>query len=297
MIIFSDLHAHNFTDYHENRLGLILDTLDKVLLAAHEKKTSVIFCGDIVHKHGYVPTEVIKGLVSVFNRYPTVPFYALSGNHDQATRNSIECPAHSFIDALSAAIPNIQCIDWQRVSIEGVEVIGIPYLASASDFNRAVAHLNPSVGDHTKILICHQTPTLLFNSFIPAQIDITNPELDKYDFVFMGHIHRYQEITKNRFMVGNPIVQDAGDCGDEKGYLTFENNVVYRVILPSVLDQLVLDISDKRRSQVQKAEKIVTLDQRFYSESLEDKFNAFCSLAKLDSFTIDIGKKILVCQD
>jgi DNA repair exonuclease SbcCD nuclease subunit len=181
-------------------------------------------------------------------------------------------------------------------------VVGCPYLASPKDFDTVLTHFSnkcEAVGKspHKRILMCHQTPTQIFNSFIPADFNIDDPRLDIFDYVFIGHIHRYQGFGNNRFMVGNPIVQDAGDFGDRKGYLYLKDGLVQHVQLISPMDEIMVNVVDTRKQTVSKAEKVAHVDQRFYSDDFSQSFTAFCELAKLDQYTIEIGKKIISCQN
>lgn len=290
MIIFSDLHAHDFTDYKEGRLELICKVLSQILHDARTSKSPVLFTGDIVHKFGYIPTIVTISLVKVFEQFKDVEIYAISGNHDQATKNFISARSVSFIEVLAEVFPNIHCIDYQQVQVGSFVVTGVPYMTSSNDF---YSFMKVAVKYENSILLCHQTPTRLFNSFIPTQIDIDHECFDKFDMVFMGHIHRFQDFGRNRFMVGNPLLQDAGDVGDAKGYLKIVNGNIERVIIKTELDDLAIAKQDAKVKAAVKAEKQVHIDVRMYSESFNDKFIAFCDIAKLDPHTINIGKKLI----
>ncbi len=296
MIIFSDLHAHNFTEHHPDRLGLIADTLAKILSDAHLLGCPVLFCGDMVHKHGYVPTPVITKLLDVFLAYRDITVYAISGNHDQTYRNRLGSgfDAGSFITTLSMALPNFHNIDYKNIIIDDYEVIGVPYLDRSQDFDIVLENI-VQLPKRTKyrILLCHQTPAGLFNSFIPVTFDIHDPRLKDFDYVFTGHIHRYQDFGKNRYMVGNPIVQDASDCGDSKGYLYLKDGQVQRVILESILDEAVVEHLDTRKKAVAKVEKTTAVDHRFYSEDQATVFTAFCEAVQLEHPTVEIGKKLM----
>lgn len=290
MIIFSDLHAHDFTEYSENRLDIIIRVLSQILHDARALGSPVLFTGDLVHKFGYIPTVVTKKLFEVFSKNTDVQIYAISGNHDQVTKNFIAAPSVSFLQVVEQAFPNFRCIDYCQEKIGDYWVTGVPYMTSSDDFYMFLRHAEKK---EKSILMCHQTPSRLFNSFIPTQIDIDHELFDKFSYVFMGHIHRYQDFGNNRFMVGNPAVQDAGDVGDAKGYLRLINGVVERVVIHTELDQLAIDKQDAKVKVANKVEKQVSIDDRMYSDTFTDRFLAFCDIAKLDSHTISIGKKLI----
>ena len=69
------------------------------------------------------------------------------------------------------------------------------------------------------ILIMHQTVGF---PMVPDDIDPRHPLFDSFDMVFNGHIHQYSKVNARFINVGTPIHRDAGDIGQEKGYLIYD---------------------------------------------------------------------------
>lgn len=297
MVIFSDLHAHNFLAYSEDRLGIMKNVLAEILQKARDTDKIVLFCGDITHKHGYIPTTVFLALHEVIASFPDVMIYAISGNHDHATKNYLTSVAVSSIDVFSKSLPNFKNIDFKITEIGGYHVVGVPYFHDNADFYRLLATVNtsPSIFEQPQktILLAHQTPVGIFNSFIPADVDINHEYMQKFDYVFFGHIHRYQDFGNNRFMVGNPMVQDDSDIGNPKGYLELVDGVVTQHIIKTELDSTLLDA--KKDFKVMSSEKkaVATIDPDFYSDNILDKYNAFCKAAALSESLINVGKTLI----
>jgi len=291
MIIFSDLHAHPFQALGEDRLDITMSVLRSILTSARTSNVPVLFAGDIVHKHGYVPTLVITELIKIFKEFFDVQVYAISGNHDQATKNYLAAPADSFITTLDAALDNFYCIDYKVVQIGEYRVVGIPYMASSDDFYTLLDAI-PAF-DGKSILLAHQTPTYLLNEFIPTQIDLNYEGFHAFDFVFLGHIHKYQKLYGEMYMVGNPCVQDEGDAGDAKGYLEIVLGKVDRVILSTPLDITCLESKQEKIDAAKTYTKTDVVDERLYSENFEEKFDAYCEINKLSADHIAVGKTII----
>ncbi len=289
MVIFSDLHAHTFQDFTDNRLEILINVLEEVLSNARNRNMPVLFCGDITHKHGYVPTIVLDSLINAFDRYNDVKVYAISGNHDQISKSYLDSPVESIVSVLSKVVPNLSCIDFSVQKIGDYNVFGIPYLQRSEDFNTYLRNIQPYITGNNNILLAHQTPTRLFNPFIPAQIDIDSELLDLFDFVFLGHIHKYQDFGKNRFMVGNPLVQDESDIGDKKGCLLLENGEVKRLFINTPLDDIVLKSAEHKKAITVKERTQANVDVRFYSDNLIDKYKAFCDVNKFTQERVDVG--------
>jgi DNA repair exonuclease SbcCD nuclease subunit len=272
-----------------------MSTLDAILYEAYSSNKPVLFCGDIAHKHGYIPTMVLRDLVRVFKKYPTVQVYAISGNHDQIAKSYLDAPVESIITVLSEILPNFHSLDFEVAEVGDYVIYGVPYLQRGDDFNTYLTGIQPYINTNRKnILLAHQTPTKLFNPFIPAQIDIDSELLNPFSFVFMGHIHKFQDFGNGRFMVGNPLIQDESDIGDSKGYLTLDNGVVTKHIIKTPLDDLAKKSVESKRALVMKdTSESKPIDVRFYSDNIYDKYNAFCSVNNFTKERTELGLNFL----
>jgi DNA repair exonuclease SbcCD nuclease subunit len=106
-------------------------------------------------------------------------------------------------------------------------------------------------------LLMHQTPLQIDNKIIPHDIDLTNNVFSNFHYIFSGHIHKHQILIKDKaVMVGSPLHRDAGDEGQDKGFIIFDTslNTFERIILDKypkftynvdVSDDYVLATKDK----------------------------------------------------
>ena len=296
MIIFSDAHLHTFTDLSPNRLDIQKKVLRQIFQHSNDTDKVILFCGDLTHKHGYIPTVILDMLIEVFKEYPDVTVYGISGNHDQVYKNTLALPSISSISLLSKVLPNLICIDNQLLSLLDYTILAIPYYTTADDFYKV---LEIGVSDikeqglSNTILMLHQTPTNLFNSFIPAEVDLAHENISIFDYVFMGHIHQYQEFGSNRFMVGNPVVQDASDYRQDKGYLELvEGKVTFHKIVTELTDILTKQKDAIKVLIKDKNDTDKPLDKRF-SKGIDEQFDAYCEVSGLEDFTVNIGKTII----
>lgn len=294
MLIFSDLHAHNFKAITDNRLDICVAVLSHILTHARTLKTPVLFCGDIIHNHAGVPIPVLLKLFATLKQFSDVPIFCISGNHDQETINTIATPSNTFTDVLPILFNNIVCLDYKSIELQNKYVVtGIPYMSKSADFYRAVDECK-KVDGKINILLCHQTPTKLFNPYIPTEIDIEYAGLNKFDFVFMGHIHRYQELIPNRYMVGNPLVQDQGDAIDIKGYLELVDTTVTQHTITTELTAKIVVELDAKKGVLKALEKQATVvDSRMYSDNINDKLVAYCEAQKIPDEVKRVGLNIL----
>jgi DNA repair exonuclease SbcCD nuclease subunit len=186
------------------------------------------------------------------------------------------------VQFLSNVLNNFHNIDYNSVVVDGkFSVTGIPYMANTEEFDKllTVASQGAKASDLPTILMLHQTPTRLYNTFIPSTVDIDDPKLDAFDYVFMGHIHSYQDFGNKRYMVGNPLIQDEQDFGIDKGFLTIEDdgNVGF-VKLLTPLDSIADSLRRKKKVVLKETKELAKkeIDHRLFSESIKDQFMAYC---------------------
>lgn len=218
-IVLSDLHIHNYAKKiadEESRLNNCLDVLVKAFAEANSKDKIILFSGDLYDQEKQIPTEVINKTVLVFRNlfswYSEVKFIAISGNHDHATKNTLDHKAISALEHLNYVFTNFILLDNTSIIIEGQEIVGVPYYKHKEHFQDAISKINnPS----DKILLMHQTNIA---GVIPG--DFSTPDVAKFKFVFNGHIHKHERLSQNVVNVGSPLYRDHGDKGD-KGYLVY----------------------------------------------------------------------------
>jgi DNA repair exonuclease SbcCD nuclease subunit len=239
-IVFSDLHAHPFRQFSENgsRLENCLGVISDVFHYANEHGCKIIlFCGDMFHEPGKISTIAFNKLVGILNRmhemYPEIRMIAISGNHDQQGRNTLDTPSQSAMEALAEAVPEVITI-WDNCAdlVEGVHICGIPYYEFPEDFSRVLEGMVESIPlDTPSILMMHQVPTGSVDP-IPAQIDSRDIRFGGFSVVLNGHIHRHQSIRNTFITVGSPLHQDLGDIDQTKGILLLDTDTKQMTRIP-----------------------------------------------------------------
>jgi len=241
--VYSDLHIHNYSRYdvEGSRLDNCLLVLD--LLYADCKARGIdliLFSGDMFDQAKGLPKIVINRTVSKFLQlraeYPEIITYAISGNHDQETKNLIDKPAITALRFLSTIFPGwFNVIDNETVFLDHFSISGIPYYPIHEHY---IDELTSRVSDikdmkyQTNILLNHQTPQGIKNKFVPADIDVINHV--GFNHVFCGHIHQHEVLSDNFTVVGSPLHRDFGDEGEDNGFLIYDirTNAMERVLLP-----------------------------------------------------------------
>ena len=228
-LAFSDLHFHKYKQFNQDnrRIHSMQDFLRYLFKLADKNGIDTIyFSGDMFNNMEIVYTEAITYIFStvkcLFDQYPNITIIAISGNHDHATRNTIDNPATSALEMLTV-FPNFHLIDDTMTgdAVGEIGTWGIPYYDKPEEFDVA---LNKMVIDakgcdyKAKVLLMHQIMGLGI-SMVDDDIDPKDPRFDVFDYVLNGHIHGHSYFGNGVFNVGSPMHRDASDIGIAKGIL------------------------------------------------------------------------------
>lgn len=224
-IVFSDLHAHEFTEfakpddeYINSRLANIVNAVKDIFSIARKEGRTVLFAGDLFHARGSVRSEVFNFIFKVFQENTDIPVIMIRGNHD-ASNNSLTSP--SSIEPFSV-FPNVHLVtQLEHFDYHGDTITAVSYGDEHAEMKEFIKD-NPA-----DILLAHlgiegakgAGYSKLEGAFTVADM---YPENNKV--VLMGHYHRSQKFTDNMLYVGNPVAQNFSDAGMPKGAYTFEIN-------------------------------------------------------------------------
>lgn len=231
-IYFSDLHANKYQQFseHHDRLKDCLCVISDVFkYAKHYGADTILFGGDLVDNPKSIYLPVLNGLMTTFSKWfkkcPNITLYAISGNHDQSSKNYWGTPAETALTAFATAFPDrFVLIDNEVVQVGDTDcyVSGIPYYENKDCFDQT---LNAQVerlqdkndGSAVVTLLIHQTPEGIYNPHIKAETSPADPRYAAFDMILCGHIHKPQKLNSKFLVGGNPLHRDLGDIGDDKG--------------------------------------------------------------------------------
>lgn len=240
-VVFSDIHFNKWKQYNENniRTKQQLDIWKEIEALCLKLDVPALFAGDLIDNESYITNQLFHDIMpTLVNSKHTI--IGIDGNHDQDTLSAFDTKPHSYFKTLSLIKPNFQCVNFGRVSYEigdkKIYVHGVPYINyNIGLFDYLENNIKP-VSDGINILLLH--------SDMPNAKDTDGRELNssqlkksiyktlsKFDRVFCGHIHRYQELSDNTIMVGATQQQRKSDSGCDMGYLIlFDDMSVERVL-------------------------------------------------------------------
>lgn len=246
-IIASDLHFHKYRAFNQNnrRLHKLVQVVDELFVTANEHGANILIPGDLLNNMQTVHVEAMEAVTDIFTRmtskYPDIFVFIISGNHDYATKNLYDRPAVSAISTIARLSDKILHIDNTYWNCGDSCIYGLPYYEYREDLDKALDDLveQASERDGKSILLMHQTIGF-GHDLVPDDIDPDDPRLKKFDMVFNGHIHKHQKIRDGFYNVGSPIHRDAGDVGQDKGFLLYDTDM-------TEVDRIILDDYPKFR--------------------------------------------------
>jgi len=224
----SDWHLHYWEHYNKDgeRTKASLEVVRNMFKRASHGNTPILFFGDLFHTPEGLKSPTINAvypeLISIFNAYPNVQFYAISGNHDQYTKNYIHSRSISYTAGLANTIKNFHLMDFQGTMLtDDVAIYGIPYLYLNTNYTQALAmateYFNKVKAKKT-ILMIHTTieGSVDTNGYSVTETALLMRELkERFTLVLSGHIHKHQRMAKGVYHVGSAVHVKVSDEGYE----------------------------------------------------------------------------------
>jgi len=192
------------------------------------KPDLVIHAGDLfdaVRPNNRAITFAIKQIIRLSKE--KIPFIVIAGNHEHP---KLKETGHIFsvFDHIEHVYP-VYNEKYEKHSFnidnKKITIHTIPQSTSKKEFNEELKKIKPDTKSDYNILVAHGSSTGIkifsmneFNElFIPA--DTISKD---FDYVALGHYHKYTKLTKNTFYSGSTESFTFTDAGDKKGFMELE---------------------------------------------------------------------------
>lgn len=225
-LALGDLHFEDWKQFNED--GRRIDAHLSVWALLEEECIAegvpLIFTGDLFHNPKHISNKLLAKVLPTLAQAEHL-IIGIDGNHDQDSGSRIDNQPNSYFKTMSQAFPDtFKCINFSSYEIHGVVYHGVPYLT-----------LNVGFEDYVKNIKLDKTKknVLVIHSDLPGAMDTNNMEVGsvhgisaqyskvfkRFDLVLSGHIHKYQQLASNVYMVGAPLQQRRTDRNCEMGYV------------------------------------------------------------------------------
>jgi len=231
-IIFSDVHLHIWGNFNVDlmRTRFSFEFIEDMFVKAHAQKVPLLFPGDLFHDPESISNTLWSlfqpFITDLFNRYPSVHIYAISGNHDMRETNSYLRRSPSYINTLSNTFKNFHCIDFSSVDLGSFALHGIPYITHNEGFMDAVRKIK-KISGKPNILMLHtdfknqkDTNGIIIGKGTNVEEDV----LASFDLVLSGHVHKPGHLRSNIYSIGAPCQQRSSDMDGKFGYWNLKDD-------------------------------------------------------------------------
>jgi len=194
------------------------------------KPDLVIHAGDLfdaVRPNNRAITFAIKQLIRLSKE--KIPIIIISGNHEHP---KLKETGHIFsiFDHIEHVYPIYNAkYEKQTFNIknEKITIHAIPQANTKNDFNDELKKLKIDTKSDYNILVSHGSVTgiKIFSMNEFNELFIPTESLSKnFDYIALGHYHRYTKLAQNTFYSGSTESFTFTDAGDKKGFIELELN-------------------------------------------------------------------------
>lgn len=227
-IAFSDLHINQWAKFNKDNKRTLdhFRVLELIAEACKKHDCEALFCGDFLHKPESIDQELailIKTqLEKLWRKYPRFMIYAIEGNHDLKSVNSLNDLKSGWVEFFDND-KNLIVISPETPPVylyNNAMVFGIPYIDHNIGLSECIKSLRLD-NDFKNILLLHTDypgAKDCDGRMVDSVENLNLNVLDRFDLVLCGHIHKPQRLSKKVYMVGAPLQQRRTDKDTELGY-------------------------------------------------------------------------------
>ena len=196
--------------------------------AVKSKPDLIIHAGDLfdsVRPNNRAITFAIKQILRLSKQ--GIPFVLIAGNHEHP---KLKETGHIFsiFDHIEYIYP-IYNAKYEVVSLtindEKITIHAVPQSSSKDEFDNNLDKFKSDSSSDYNILITHGCvkgiKEFSMNEFNELFIPVSYLKTD-FDYVALGHYHKYTEVSKNTFYAGSTECLTFTDSGDKKGFIELE---------------------------------------------------------------------------
>jgi DNA repair exonuclease SbcCD nuclease subunit len=254
--------------------------------ALKSKPDLILHCGDLfdsVRPNNRAITFALNQLISISKA--KIPFIVIAGNHEHPKLKET-CHIFSIFDHIENIYPFYKS-RYEKITIEiknkAVTIHTLPQCDTKRQFEIELEKIAQDKDSDYNIFVSHGAVTGIrifsMNEFneqlIPAKM------LSKYfDYIALGHFHRYSQLTNNAFYSGSTERFTFIDAPDKKGIIEIEllkNSLKTRFVglqIRKMVDLKPIKCTNLKTEEIMKKikEKLIDINpkEKTYRITLED---------------------------
>lgn len=227
-VAFSDIHFGDYKEFNENgvRIHSHLQVLKYLDNLAFENKVPLLFAGDFFNNPNNLSNRLLRIVFPYLVKGLKSYMIGIDGNHDQDSASSFRDIPDSYFHTLSLLNDKIHCVNLDKCEYKDYVIHGIPYISYNIGFLEHIEKLSQNLDKSRKNI-------LLIHTDLPDAEDTNGSKsssvkgvskefyrlFKKFDLVLSGHIHKFQKLSSNCYMIGAPQQQRRTDMNCKMGFV------------------------------------------------------------------------------
>ncbi len=257
LVLFSDMHAHNFrfgakrvmhedgSMYNSRLIDCVTVLREIKAYCVKHNIEHVLFGGDLFHRRSILHTDVFNVIYEEIANMSNLKFVMIPGNHDYADRAG---NVHSLVPF--GRLPNVIVLEEYSLSTVGdkIAVAAVPFTDDPAEAKERLkvagemADRNKEVTGNPCILLAHlgMQGAKVGSDYVlvsDSDIGVDDVPYDKFTACFFGHYHQHQQLFPNGYYIGATHHHNWGDANTERGFIhlkVFQDAIEFERIETSV---------------------------------------------------------------
>ena len=294
VLLFSDIHAHNYKEFSELKDGVNSRLRDCIEALSHIGKNcddreidEIWFLGDCFQLKNNIPSEVIKYIMDAFsNLIKDRTLLTDPGNHDLVSWSSNPVLLELFQQYLpEKKFQLIVSPSW--IEKDNFRIYAEPFTRKVKELNERIVGLktNPD----RDIFFGHQDMIGMQYGGFQVENGLDPDVLSKkFKWSFIGHCHDPVKIRKNVVSMGAALQHNFGDADKERGWWIFDTE-------KSELEYIKNDFSPQFRDIVlgEEEEQLDADNKNFYRIKIKgDRSPESLGKIRWKRISYDVGSRI-----
>lgn len=214
-----------------------------------------------------------------------IPMVIISGNHDTPKQRAVGS-VFSFFEVLSPYLHVVYRNQYEAIQLEQVTIHAIPHCLNQEDFGNEVAKIKIRDEQSFNILMLHGVvagiPEFSMGELAEQEIPSSYLEMP-FDYVALGHFHRFCEISPRVFYAGSTERLSMAELGQQKGFVEVELKTsvdgrpqsvdphTLNIKFHSVPTREMIELSSIDTSDLNQEEVVQEIERRTQTEDIAEK--------------------------
>lgn len=262
VLIFADLHSHNYKDFSitedgvNSRLADCVGTVAQILISARENNADEIwFLGDLFKLKNNLDSQVIQlTMYELQNLADNYPLLLVPGHHDYRMWTHDPIMMEMLADFSGKTKFQIKLCDaagWITSKNANVQIYVEPCIRGVKAINERLEKLKPR---ENAVFLSHaDVKGVNYRGFVVDNGIDADLLSERFKWSFIGHWHTPKKLRRNVISVGAALQHTFNDVGGKRGWWIFDTDSNKLKHIENLEAPRFWDIEIEEEDELQKA--------------------------------------------